>query len=392
MLRNHQCSLSDSIRVVACASSNTPLDSPASLVPFGTRLTVREILGSAATMRAPSRVILTLDRSSWHHSMATSRTAMPSRRATATTSTSQAKPFSRLCARTARHVAVEVPHGTGAAGRGGASSRFGSHRLVPPTSAGAGEPGVSELGPPDPWETHAGWWQEGFTAGADAEYEEQILPLAASHLEGAARVLDVGAGEGQVARLAAAGGATTVVGVDPTWAQLVVARRRGSGPAYAMAEAAALPFPDGSFEATVACLVFEHIDGVDRAIAEVGRVLRPGGRFLFFLNHPLLQTPGSGWIDDHILEEQYWRIGPYLVEDTTLEEVEKDVFIPFIHRPLSRYVNAMAAAGLVVTRMEEPAPPPGFLARATEYADAATIPRLLFMRAEKRPAQSPARG
>ncbi len=68
---------------------------------------------------------------------------------------------------------------------------------------------------------------------------------------------------------------------------------------------------------------------------------------------------------------------------TALEEVEKDVWIPFIHRPLSRYVNAMAAAGLYVTHMDEPAPPPGFLARAAEYRDAATIPRLLALRAEK---------
>ncbi|MEO7837317.1 MAG: class I SAM-dependent methyltransferase, partial [Acidimicrobiales bacterium] len=147
--------------------------------------------------------------------------------------------------------------------------------------------------------------------------------------------------------------------------------------------AAELAFRDGAFDAAVACLVFEHIDEVDRALAEVARILAPGGRFLFLLNHPLLQTPGSGWIDDAILGEQYWRIGPYLVEDTTLEEVDKDVFIPFVHRPLSRYVNAMAAAGLLVTHMEEPPPPPGFLARAQEYADAATIPRLLFLRAEK---------
>jgi len=129
--------------------------------------------------------------------------------------------------------------------------------------------------------------------------------------------------------------------------------------------------------------VFEHIEAVDEAIAEVGRVLVPGGRFLFFLNHPLLQTPNSGWIDDQILEEQYWRIGPYLIEDNTVEEVEKDVFIPFIHRPLSRYVNALIDNGLLLTRMDEPAPPPGFLARAEEYQDAATIPRLLFLRAEK---------
>ena len=154
---------------------------------------------------------------------------------------------------------------------------------------------------------------------------------------------------------------------------------------YVRAAAAALPFGGDRFDAVVACLVFEHIESVDAAIAEVGRVLRPGGRFLFFMNHPLLQAPGSGWIDDQILDppEQYWRIGPYLVEDASLEEVDKGVFIPFIHRPLSRYVNAMIAAGLLVTRMEEPPPPPGFLARAAEYQDAATIPRLLFLRAEK---------
>lgn len=233
----------------------------------------------------------------------------------------------------------------------------------------------------DLWETHAGWWQEGFTEGVDPEYEEQILPMAAAHLAGARRVLDVGCGEGQISRLAVAGGAEQVVGVDPTWAQVAVAAERGGGARYARAGAAQLPFADASFDAVVACLVFEHIRDVDDAIAEVARVLEPGGRFLFFLNHPLLQTPDSGWIDDQILDppEQYWRIGAYLEEAATIEEVEKGVFIPFIHRPLSRYVNALADNGLLLTRMLEPAPPPGFLDRATEYRDAATIPRLLVL-------------
>ena len=237
----------------------------------------------------------------------------------------------------------------------------------------------------DLWETHSGWWQDGFTDGADPEYEEQILPLAADLLAGYARVLDVGTGEGQVARLAVAGGASLVVGVDPTANQVAEAARRGGGPHYARSGADALPFASGSFDAVVACLVFEHIESVDAAIGEVARVLRPGGRFAFFLNHPLLQTPGSGWIDDHVLDppEQYWRIGPYLVEDNSVEEVEKDVFIPFIHRPMSRYVNAMAEAGLTLRRMLEPAPPPGFLARASEYAEAASIPRLLVLVAER---------
>ena len=237
----------------------------------------------------------------------------------------------------------------------------------------------------DLWETHAAWWQDGFTQGADPEYEEQILPLAADLLEGSTRVLDIGTGEGQIARLAIARGVSSVVGVDPTQAQVVEAAQRGGGPAYARAGAASLPFRRDAFDSVIACLVFEHIEAVDSAIAEVARVLRPGGRFLFFLNHPLLQTPDSGWIDDQVLDppEQYWRIGPYLVEDHSIEEVEKGVFIPFIHRPLSRYVNALADNGLYLRQMLEPAPPPGFLARAVEYGAAASIPRLLVLVTEK---------
>ncbi len=238
---------------------------------------------------------------------------------------------------------------------------------------------------PDLWETNAAWWQQGFTDGADPEYTEQILPLARTWLAGADRVLDVGTGEGQVARLAADGGAGAVVGLDPTHGQIVEAARRAGGPAYLQAGAACLPVRSGWFDAVVACLVFEHIDDVDTAIAEVARVLRPGGRFLFFLNHPLLQTPGSGWIDDHVLDppEQYWRIGPYLVEDTSVEEVEVGVHIPFIHRPLHRYLNTLVENGLILRRFEEPAPPPGFLARAPEYPAAGSIPRLLLLVTEK---------
>jgi SAM-dependent methyltransferase len=236
------------------------------------------------------------------------------------------------------------------------------------------------------WERHAQWWQDGFTDGVDAEYEEQILPLAEQHLAGARRVLDVGCGEGQVARRIARAGTPTVVGFDPSATQVVAATQRAGGPVYARADADGLPVADSSFDAVVACLVFEHIDEVDAALGEVARVLEPGGRFVFFLNHPLLQTPGSGWIDDQIIEppEQYWRVGPYLDEVETVEEVAAGVHIRFVHRPLSRYVNAMASVGLTLTEMVEPVPPAGFLARAHEYEQAASIPRLLLLRAERR--------
>ncbi|MBI2704061.1 MAG: class I SAM-dependent methyltransferase [Actinobacteria bacterium] len=234
----------------------------------------------------------------------------------------------------------------------------------------------------DLWERHAGWWQQEFTDGADPEYEEQILPLAVELTAGFARVLEVGTGEGQVARAIGSANTSMVIGIDPTTNQITEASRRGGVVAgYSQADAAALPFRSGAFDAVVTCLVLEHVPDVHQPISEMARVVRGGGRVVLLINHPLLQTPGSGWIDDHILDppEQYWRVGPYLPEAETVEEVERGVHIRFFHRPLSHYVNAFAEHQLLIERMIEPRPPPGFVALAPEYPDAATIPRLLVL-------------
>ncbi|MEM7141639.1 MAG: class I SAM-dependent methyltransferase [Actinomycetota bacterium] len=237
------------------------------------------------------------------------------------------------------------------------------------------------------WDEHADWWQREFTDGVDPEYVEQIIPLAVEHLAGYPRVLDIGTGEGQIARAVSAEGAD-VIGLDPTRSQIDVAVRRGAGPVYALSGSDALPLANRSVDAVVVCLVFEHVDALDESLREVARVLRPGGRFVLFLNHPLLQTPDSGMIIDHMIEppETYWRIGPYLREAVTVEEVQKDVFVRFVHRPLSRYVNGMISAGIDLSEMLEPAPPPGFLAKAPEYEEdvVVTTPRLLALVGDRR--------
>jgi len=87
------------------------------------------------------------------------------------------------------------------------------------------------------WEEQAGWWQQGFTDGADPEYEEQILPLIDRHLTGSRRILDIGCGEGQAARRLTALGAE-VIGLDPTRAQLRTARERAGGTAVLVAQVA----------------------------------------------------------------------------------------------------------------------------------------------------------
>jgi SAM-dependent methyltransferase len=129
------------------------------------------------------------------------------------------------------------------------------------------------------WEDHAQWWIDGFTGGADPEYDEQILPLAGAELAGSTRVLDIGCGEGQISRLAARlDGVELVAGVDPTWNQISVAAERG-GAAYARAVAHALPFPDGTFDVIASLNLLQEVSAPTVVLEEVRRLLKPGGSF-----------------------------------------------------------------------------------------------------------------
>jgi SAM-dependent methyltransferase len=241
--------------------------------------------------------------------------------------------------------------------------------------------------PPTDWDELAPWWLETFANGADLEYHLQILPLVAGHFAGCRRVLDVGTGEGQLARRIAAPEAgdapELVVGVDPYPRQLANAARQAGGPAYVRSRGESLPFAAGSFDGILCCLVIEHADDACAVLREMVRVLEPGGRLLLLVNHPIAQGPGSGFVDDTILGERYWRIGPYLTEQVVVEEVDPGVPVRFAHRPLSGYVNPLCEAGLVLTRLEEPAPPIDFLAGSLDLDLELAMPRLCLMRFEK---------
>ena len=95
----------------------------------------------------------------------------------------------------------------------------------------------------DLWERNAGWWQDGFTDGADAEYEEQILPLVERAPGRRARACSTsGRGEGQIARLAAARRRGARRRRRPDDGASSAARtQRGGGVDYARADADALP-------------------------------------------------------------------------------------------------------------------------------------------------------
>ncbi len=141
--------------------------------------------------------------------------------------------------------------------------------------------------PSDPWETHASWWRETFTNGADLEYELQILPLAVSHLGGLERVLDLGCGEGRFAAELQRAGAE-VLAVDV--AEEPLRRARSANPALELSLVApegGWELPDAGFDVVWAGEVIEHVADTAGWLSELRRVLRPRGTLL-------LSTPAHG--------------------------------------------------------------------------------------------------
>ncbi len=101
------------------------------------------------------------------------------------------------------------------------------------------------------------------------------------------RVIDVGCGSGfYVTELLDRVGADgSVTGVDGAPAMLAVAANRAAGHdnvAFHEADATALPVPDGAFDAAVSAQVLEYVPDVAAALAEINRVLRPGGRVVIW--------------------------------------------------------------------------------------------------------------
>lgn len=102
------------------------------------------------------------------------------------------------------------------------------------------------------------------------------------------RVLDVGCGNGYVlSRYSAAGAVTT--GVDITRAGVDLSRKRfhltGLKGDFLVADAESLPFPDDTFDRVTSMGVLHHTLDTEKAVQQIYRVLKPGGRFLIMLYH-----------------------------------------------------------------------------------------------------------
>jgi SAM-dependent methyltransferase len=172
------------------------------------------------------------------------------------------------------------------------------------------------------------------------------------------RTLEVGCGEGRVARdLAQRGHRVVAVDASPTLVgHATDADRDGD---YLVADAAALPFRAGSLDAVVAYNSLMDVDDMPATVAEAARVLEPGGRLCVCVTHP---TADAGRFDGKQPDAPFTIRGVYLgrnrLEEDTFERDDLVITFTGWRYALEEYAGALEAAGLLIERLREPAAPP----------------------------------
>jgi ubiquinone/menaquinone biosynthesis methyltransferase len=118
--------------------------------------------------------------------------------------------------------------------------------------------------------------------GQDQRWKRRLIQLAGP-LAGR-RVVDLACGTGDIACLASAAGAD-VTGIDITPRMIVLARerarnRRGGRSRYLVGDMTALPLPDACADVVTTGYGLRNVPDLERAMTEIYRVLKPGGRLL----------------------------------------------------------------------------------------------------------------
>lgn len=179
----------------------------------------------------------------------------------------------------------------------------------------------------------------------NAHYERPAMLELAGDVHGR-RVLDAGCGSGPLSEALRARGAI-VTGFDSSPVMVELARRRlGENADLRVADISLpLPFADGAFDDVVVSLVLHYLRDWTAPLAELRRVLKPGGRLLLSVNHPRI-------LESSVPGADYFSVTRYS-EEHTFDGCQRAV-LTFWHRPLHAMTDAFTEAGFRIAVISEP--------------------------------------
>ncbi len=196
--------------------------------------------------------------------------------------------------------------------------------------------------------------RQGLTGAGEWHELEKLLP----DFQGLS-VLDLGCGYGWHCKYAAEHGAAYVLGTDISQKMLEAAEQKNPGPniEYRQAAMEDLGFADASFDVVLSSLAFHYVADFISLVQNISRWLKPGGRFVFSMEHPVFTAYGSqDWCYD-----ETGKILHFPVDNYYLEGKRDAIFlgepVTKYHRTLTTYLDTLLRNGFQLQRVVEPQPP-----------------------------------
>lgn len=215
--------------------------------------------------------------------------------------------------------------------------------------------------------------------GLDAAPEWPALRAMLPELQGKS-VLDLGCGYGWFCRWAAEAGAARVLGVDVSEKMLAQARSMGEHAAveYARLDLEQRDLPPASYDLVYSSLAFHYIEGYTTLLAAIRQSLKPGGKLVFSIEHPIFMAPRQpGWLTDGQGRKR-WPVDSYQQQGPRVS----DWLAPGVikqHRTIGTTLNALIHAGFQLEHVEEWGPSDEQIARQPALAEERERPMLLLV-------------
>jgi SAM-dependent methyltransferase len=219
--------------------------------------------------------------------------------------------------------------------------------------------------------------------GLDAAPEWPALRALLPPLAGRS-VLDLGCGFGWFCRFAAGEGAATILGVDVSERMLARARAKTAAAniRYERADLEAYAAPEGRFDLVYSSLVFHYLTDLAAVFGRIQRALKPGGRFVFSVEHPVMTAPRHQLWTQDASGRPVWPVGAYLEEGPRVT----DWLAPGVvkqHRTLARYLNLLIGCGFALAHVEEWGPTPEQIAAEPDWEKERERPAFLLIATDR---------
>lgn len=195
-------------------------------------------------------------------------------------------------------------------------------------------------------------------------------------------ILDLGCGDGNFGRELLSQGATQYVGIEGSQRMVEVAQRTLANTSGQIVhhQIETWPYPAATFDVVVARLVLHYVADLPKVFTQIYFTLRPGGRCIFSVEHPVITSCDRGWPAGS--QRQDWVVDRYFETGLRITNWMGGTVQKY-HHTVEDYFGALQQTGFCVEQLRESKPQRKLFLDATDYERRQRIPLFLFLAGRK---------